>query len=107
MIGTLKDKFLTPYGLATEAVGSPYYEPDGYWRGPIWAPSTLLLTEGLERCGEYDLASEIAKRYCDMAAASGFAENFDALTGEGLRDKAYTWTSSVFLTLMDEYVNAN
>jgi len=23
-------------------------------------------------------------------------ENFDALTGDGLRDKAYTWTASVF-----------
>ena len=107
MAAALKDKFLTPYGLATEAVGSPYYEPDGYWRGPIWAPSTLLLVEGLDRCGEHDLASEIAKRFCDMAAANGFAENFNALTGEGLRDKAYTWTSSVFLTLMEEYGNAD
>ena len=101
MVAALKDRFLTPYGLATEAVESPYYDPDGYWRGPIWAPSTLLLVEGLDRCGEHDLASEIARRYCDMAAASGFAENFDALTGEGLRDKAYTWTSSVFLMLLN------
>lgn len=105
MIAVLKDKFLTPHGLATEAIGSTYYEPDGYWRGPIWAPSTQLLVEGLNCCGEHDFASEIARRYCDMVADSGFAENFDALTGEGLRDKAYTWTSSVFLTLAEEYLN--
>ncbi|MBD5161914.1 MAG: glycogen debranching protein [Oscillibacter sp.] len=104
MVAALKDKFLTPYGLATEAIESIYYEPDGYWRGPVWAPSTLLLVEGLDRCGEHALAAEIAKRYCNMAADSGFAENFDALTGEGLRDKAYTWTSSVFLILAEEYL---
>lgn len=105
MIAVLKDKFLTPHGLATEAIGSTYYEPDGYWRGPIWAPSTQLLVEGLNCCGEHDFASDIARRYCDMVADSGFAENFDALAGEGLRDKAYTWTSSVFLTLAEEYLN--
>jgi hypothetical protein len=27
------------------------------------------------------------------------AENFDALTGEGLCDRAYTWTASVFQIL--------
>lgn len=101
MIEQLKsDRFLTPYGLATESVQSVFYRSDGYWRGPIWAPSTLLLVEGLERCGEHEFAADIAERYCDMAAKSGFAENFDALTGEGLRDKAYTWTSSVFLILL-------
>jgi glycogen debranching enzyme len=29
---------LTAFGLATEHPGSPHYEPNGYWRGPIWAP---------------------------------------------------------------------
>ena len=34
-----------------------------------------------------------------MCEGSGFAENFDALTGEGLRDRAYTWTASAYLLL--------
>ncbi len=97
--------FLTEYGLATEEPGSPAYESDGYWRGPIWAPSTMLLVDGLAACGEEKLAKEIARRFCDMCAESGFAENFDALTGEGLRDRAYTWTSSVFFLLAGEYLS--
>ena len=40
----------------------------------------------------------------DMTAASGFAENFDALTGKGLRDLAYTWTASVALVLARDYL---
>lgn len=92
-------RFLTQYGLATENVKSAKYESDGYWRGPIWAPSTMLIVDGLLSCGQKPLAVEIARRFCKMVSMSGMAENFDALTGKSLRDPAYTWTSSVFQLL--------
>ena len=95
-------RFLTKHGLATENVTSKKYEADGYWRGPIWAPSTLLIVDGLLQCGQGALAKEIASRFCNTVALSGNAENFDALTGKALRDPAYTWTSSVFQILAHE-----
>jgi putative isomerase len=98
--------FLTDYGLATEKTDSAYYKKDGYWRGPIWAPPTYLVVQGLEGCGHRELALDIAERFCALCASSGFAENFDALTGEGLCDKAYTWTSSVFLLLAEKLATA-
>jgi len=96
--------FLTEHGLATERPSSGRYESDGYWRGPIWAPSTMLIVSGLRALGREALARKIARRFCRMCARSGFAENFNALTGEALRDRAYTWTSSVFLVLAHEYL---
>lgn len=99
------EKFLTAHGFATESPASPFYRDDGYWRGPIWAPSTMLMLDGLEKCGETALVKEVARRFVDMTAASGFAENFDALTGKGLRDLAYTWTASVALVLARDYLN--
>ncbi|MCU6708409.1 trehalase family glycosidase [Paenibacillus sp. J5C_2022] len=96
-------RFLTEHGFATESIASAFYEADGYWRGPIWAPVMLLLVDGLAAAGESELARTAAQRFCRMAAASGMAENFDALTGAGLRDRAFTWTSSVFLILASEY----
>lgn len=90
-------QFLTGNGLATERLGSPYYESDGYWRGPIWAPSTLMIVDGIESSGEREFARQLKLRYCRMAARSGFAENYDAASGVGLRDGAYTWSASVFL----------
>jgi len=91
--------FLTEYGLATEMPDSPFYRKDGYWRGPIWAPTTMLLADGLLSSGKKEAAIEVAEKFCAMATKSGMAENFDALTGTGLRDPAFTWTSSVFLIL--------
>ena len=46
-----------------------------------------------------DAAREIAERFCVLCQTSGFAENFDAVTGVPLRDPAYTWTASVYLVL--------
>ena len=100
-------KFLTEHGLATEAPGSEFYQSDGYWRGPIWAPSTMLIVDGLVRGGETAFAKDIARRFCGMAAKSGCAENFDALSGESLCDPAYTWTASVFLLLANFLLDEN
>jgi len=94
-------RFLTEWGLATEHPSSDAYADNGYWRGPIWAPATYLTVCGLERSGEHALALEIARRFCRLCAAGGFAENFDAKTGEPLCDRAYTWTASVFLLLAE------
>lgn len=88
---------LTPHGLATEPLGSGRYAADGYWRGPIWAPATLLIEDGLRRAGHVELADDISLRFRRLCETSGFAENFDADTGAGLRDRAYTWTAAVYL----------
>ena len=50
-----------------------------------------------------DLARRIARSFTDMVARSGgHYENYDALTGIGLRDQAYTWTASVNLLLLHQ-----
>jgi glycogen debranching enzyme len=96
-------RHLTRYGLATELPTSPDYQADGYWRGPIWAPATVLIEDGLRRGGFTAMADDLSRRFRDLCERSGFAENFDALTGTGLRDRAYTWTASGYLILAAGY----
>jgi glycogen debranching enzyme len=91
--------FITEYGLATEHPESPDYLADGYWRGPSWGPSTMLMVIGLDRSGATEKARDLAQSFCRTCARSGFAENYDALTGAPLRDRAYTWTASAYLCL--------
>jgi putative isomerase len=94
--------YLTRFGLATEPPSSIKYMPDGYWRGPIWAASTYIIFDGLLSSGEDELARLIAERFCDLCCqAQGFWENYDALSGKGLRCPGYTWTASVFLLLAE------
>ncbi len=104
MINRLKNEsFITEWGLATESTESPIYREDGYWQGPIWAPPTLMLIEGLKSCGEVALSREIAHKFLKLCQKSGFAENFNARTGDALKDPSYTWTSSIFMILAHEY----
>ncbi|HHY83524.1 MAG TPA: hypothetical protein GX505_12745 [Clostridiales bacterium] len=106
LIDKLVRKFITKFGAATESPDSPKYMEDGYWRGPIWAPVTYLLADGLSRSGRPELAKKLAESYCNMTAQSkGFNENYNALTGHGLCDRGYTWTASVSVLLMNEFLN--
>jgi glycogen debranching enzyme len=105
IVQTLKEDYITDYGIATESPESKYYRPSGYWQGPIWAPETMLFIDGLDRAGEEELARDLAKKFCAMCKKGGFAENFEATTGKPLVDPAYTWTASVFLYLAHEYLN--
>jgi glycogen debranching enzyme len=99
-------RFVTEWGCATESLKSRFYETNGYWRGPIWAPPMMLICDGLDRAGEKELARDLATRFCRACAKSGSAENFDAKTGDGLCDRAYTWTGSVFLILANRLLPA-
>lgn len=93
------DAVITPHGVASEGVGSALHESDGYWRGPIWAPTTYLVHSGLAACGDHARADAVGRGFAAMAVAGGFAENYDATTGLPLRDRGYSWSAAVFLLI--------
>ncbi len=109
MITDLKrpGNLLTAHGLATESIASACYEADGYWRGPVWAPIMLLMVMGIADGGDEAFARLLAERFCDTCVRGGLAENYDALTGEPLRDPSHTWTASVFIVLSCRYAGRN
>ncbi len=92
-------QFLGAHGLATESMASKEFIADGYWRGPAWAPATMLIIYGLIDAGRTELAGTLAERFCDTCKKSGFAECFNPVTGDPLHDRGYTWTASVFIIL--------
>src|SRR5690606_35327432 len=44
----------------------------GYWRGSIWVPSTMFIVDGMNQCGERELAREISQKYIDLCVKSDF-----------------------------------
>ena len=95
-------RFRTAHGFATEAINSPSYQADGYWLGPIWAPSTFQVVEMLRMNGRMDEADRVVREFCELCLQHGFSENFDALTGTALRDRGYSWTAAVCLCFLKE-----
>ncbi|MCR8643970.1 hypothetical protein NV379_15060 [Paenibacillus sp. N1-5-1-14] len=107
LVQSLAERFEATYGLATESSLSPLYKENGYWLGPIWAPVTYLFIDALEHNGYNEMASRIAEKFMNMTLIGGMAENFDPFSGKGLVDPAFTWTSSVFLLLAEQYLAAS
>ncbi|MBS4202379.1 hypothetical protein KHA93_22515 [Bacillus sp. FJAT-49732] len=104
IVADLEEHFEAKYGLATERLDSPDYKENGYWLGPIWAPVTYLFIDSLKSYGYEEAARRLSNKFLDLTLQGGMAENFDPLTGKGLVDTSFAWTSSVFLLLLKEKV---
>ncbi|MFW6218043.1 MAG: MGH1-like glycoside hydrolase domain-containing protein [Verrucomicrobiota bacterium] len=88
---------LTPYGIVSEAIDSPKFEEDGYWRGAFWVPHNVLIYTALRDLGETVLAREVALRYTRMCRENpSFSENHSALSGRGLQVPEVGWTFAAF-----------
>lgn len=96
--------YITEYGIASEPLDSSSFVEDGYWRGAIWPPTALIMTELLIRNGKNKEALKNARQFCDLCAKEGFFENYSAVDGHGLRDSAFTWTASTFIILLRDYL---
>ncbi|MET3659191.1 amylo-alpha-1,6-glucosidase [Sporosarcina psychrophila] len=101
LVDDLVENFETKYGFATEMPSSPLYKENGYWLGPIWAPVTYLFIDSLKSFGYGEVGERIKEKYLNLTLVGGMAENFDPHSGKGLVDTSFTWTSSVFLSLIE------
>ncbi len=99
IIERLKQHHYSPYGLSSEALDSPLYEEDGYWRGPAWAPNQVIMTFALQAIGETEFAKEIAAKYTNALSKVGFYENISTVKALGLRAKSFAWTASGYFIL--------
>ncbi|MCH6266146.1 amylo-alpha-1,6-glucosidase [Neobacillus citreus] len=102
LVADLVGNFETQYGFATEMLSSPYYKENGYWLGSIWAPVTYLLVDSLLNFGYSEIGKRIRDKFLNLTLVGGMAENFDPISGKGLVDTSFTWTSSVFLELVEK-----
>lgn len=64
LIAVLTDssKFWRPYGVPSLAADDPYYNPRGYWNGPVWVEWDYLIVYGLLQYGYKELARELTHR---------------------------------------------
>lgn len=109
---SIENDLLTPYGVASERLSSPYVDVlTGWTDGPIIAPMQLQMVVGLHEAGKEELSREIANRYCTTLAKTGFFHIHNPYNGRGMdkgRDGVLhqhwtSWSSSVFLLLAGHY----
>ena len=99
IVKKITDHHLCRGGIASEAVDSPMFIEDGYWRGAVWAPDVVMFVYALRNLGYNELATKIAENYKSSVTKYGFSENTSALTGKQLRCKCYSWAVNAYWIL--------
>lgn len=56
------NKFWRKYGVPSLSADDPYYNPKGYWNGPVWVEWDFFIEDGLIQYGYKDLAKEMVLR---------------------------------------------
>jgi len=56
------NKFWRKYGVPSLSADDPYYNPKGYWNGPVWVEWDFFIVDGLIQYGYDDLARELVER---------------------------------------------
>ncbi len=85
----------TSFAISSTHPSSSRYEPQRYWRGPVWLHINWLIALGLKDYGYEELADRlrVAARKC--VETSGFFEYFDAESGAGCGGDDFSWTAAV------------
>jgi neutral trehalase len=103
---TNKDEFWRKFGVPTLSAKDDYYNPIGYWNGPIWVQWQYLIFRGLLDYGYKEIASEFAEKVIDnvinqLKVDHYFWEFYSADDHQAGWNKTYIWTGIVARFLLD------
>ncbi len=88
------------YLVPTYAERAADFDPERYWRGPVWLNTNWLLWHGLRQHGRTSLAEEIVASSVELVRRSGFREYFDPLEGSGHGSDRFSWSAALFLDMV-------
>jgi neutral trehalase len=73
------------------------FEPQRYWRGPVWVLVNWMVADGLAASGHADRAEGLRRDTLDLVVRNGFCEYFDPTSGKGIGGEGFSWTAALTL----------
>lgn len=84
-------EFLSNFMLPTVAMNEHTFDPQGFWRGPVWFASNWFVYRGLLRYDYQNIANRLLENSMELLEKSGFREYYHPDTGAGLGAHDFTW----------------
>jgi hypothetical protein len=99
-------EFWRPYGVPSLTAASEYYNPIGYWNGPVWVQWNYLLYRGLRDYGFDVSANQLSDRVLDnmiyhLKRDHVFWEFYSADDRQAGWNKTYIWAGIATRFLID------
>ncbi len=105
------NKFNTYMPLPTASKDNPKFNPNKYWRGPVWMDQALYGIESLQNYGFKNEAETLTKKLFDNAEGligdGPIRENYNPETGQGLHTKNFSWSASAYYLLYKNVLTSN
>ncbi len=108
LIGTLTDpkRFWRPGGVPSLSADDAYYNPRGYWNGPVWVEWDYLIERGLLRYGRQDLARTLVDRVAEGMIAQlrknhVFWEMYSPEADWAGHHQVYIWAGLIARMMLD------
>jgi glycogen debranching enzyme len=90
------------WAVASLSPEDPGFQPNRYWRGPVWPILNWVLQRGLQRYGYRDDAEQVRRAVVELGRREGFWEHYDPLTGRGHGGERFAWTAALVLDLLQD-----
>ena len=73
------------------------FDPERYWRGPVWVLVNWMVADGLASSGHADRADRLRAETLELVERSGFCEYYDPRSGAGIGGDGFSWTAALTL----------
>ncbi|MCB9989916.1 MAG: neutral trehalase [Rhodospirillales bacterium] len=83
--------------LPSLAPDDPAFEPERYWRGPVWPVVNFLAATGLAEHGHRLQAERIRTDTAALIRDGGLREYYDPRNGAALGGDHFSWTAAMWL----------
>ncbi|MDY0404765.1 trehalase family glycosidase [Virgibacillus sp. 179-BFC.A HS] len=98
-----ENKFNTYLPFPTASKDNEKFNPDTYWRGPVWLDQALFGVEALQNYGFDSEAMESIKKLFNHAEGlmgnGPIHENYNPLNGKGRSTKNFSWSAASYYLL--------
>ena len=103
---TNPSEFWRTYGVPSLSADDPYYDPTGYWNGPVWVQWQYLVFRGLLRYGYHAEARALAEKVSnamihELRTHHWFWELYSPDAEWAGWNKTYVWAGIIARMLID------
>lgn len=91
-------EYLVPSHDPTDAA----FDSLRYWRGPVWLVVNYMISDGLKRAGQGEVAARIVADSLRLIEESGFAEYYDPISAEPCGGGSFTWTAAMVIEFLSK-----
>lgn len=106
-----EEKFNLTVPFPTASKDNDKFDPERYWRGPVWLDQAMFGVEALQNYGYLEGARETAYKLFDntegLLGDGPIRENYNPVTGEGLHTTNFSWSATAFCALFRNTLAGN